>query len=425
MTTSKDKAFVWIFLPQEASPTVAGVVQNVNEKYYFTYGQSYLSNPKAIAIFPEELPLIKGTFSPKHNIASCLRDASPDAWGRRVILHALYNSGMISDKYDELDEITFFLKSGSDRIGALDFQESSEHYIARLQNDIKLKDLLEAVSYIEEGKKLNYDLTLALLHGTSIGGARPKVFINSSNQKFIAKFSSSDDYYDIIRAEYIVMKLAKKCGIDVADVQLESSLNKDVLLVKRFDRKRVGESWTRKLMLSALTLLNLHEMEARYASYEDFALLIRHKFSSPKNTLKELFKRLVFNILVGNTDDHARNHAAFWDGEKYKLTPAYDICPQPRSGSMAGQAMKIIGQDNRSLLINCLSSSKNYLLSEEESIEIIRAMIQTIESEWESICINSGIKKIDKILLETNQIFNPYIFEEISKHTQIIKNPNG
>lgn len=396
MTTSKDKAFVWIFLPQEASPTVAGVVQNVNEKYYFTYGQSYLSNPKAIAIFPEELPLIKGTFSPKHNIASCLRDASPDAWGRRVILHALYNSGMISDKYDELDEITFFLKSGSDRIGALDFQESSRHYIARLQNDIKLKDLLEAVSYIEEGKKLNYDLTLALLHGTSIGGARPKVFINSSNQKFIAKFSSSDDYYDIIRAEYIVMKLAKKCGIDVADVQLESSLNKDVLLVKRFDRKRVGESWTRKLMLSALTLLNLHEMEARYASYEDFALLIRHKFSSPKNTLKELFKRLVFNILVGNTDDHARNHAAFWDGEKYKLTPAYDICPQPRSGSMAGQAMKIIGQDNRSLLINCLSSSKNYLLSEEESIEIIRAMIQTIESEWESICINSGIKKLIK-----------------------------
>lgn len=101
-------------------------------------------------------------------------------------------------------------------------------------------------------------------------------------------------------------------------------------------------------MVSALTLFELDEMMARYASYESLAEIIRHRFTNPSQTLKELFSRLVFNILSGNTDDHARNHAAFWDGDMLTLTPAYDICPQGRAGNEASQAMRISGTDNMS-----------------------------------------------------------------------------
>jgi len=149
----------------------------------------------------------------------------------------------------------------------------------------------------------------------------------------VAKFSSNTDLYSIVKAEFIAMRLAAMAGLDVAPVKLVKAANKDVLLIERFDRVPKGKLWTRKAMVSALTLFDLDEMMARYASYETLAEIIRHRFTDPKNTLKELFSRLVFNILCGNTDDHARNHAAFWNGKELTLTPAYDICPQGRTGN--------------------------------------------------------------------------------------------
>ena len=132
------------------------------------------------------------------------------------------------------------------------------------------------------------------------------------------------------------MRLAARAGLKVAPVRLEHVAGKDVLLVERFDRTKTNGKWTRKAMVSALTLFGLDEMMARYASYEDLAEIIRHRFTAPKATLHELYGRLVFNILCGNTDDHARNHAAFWDGARLTLTPAYDICPQSRAGNVIG-----------------------------------------------------------------------------------------
>ena len=139
------------------------------------------------------------------------------------------------------------------------------------------------------------------------------------------------------------MRLADLVGLNAALVLLTKSSNRDVLLIERFDRIHTGLGWQRKSMVSALTLLGLDEMMARYASYQDLAEISRHKFTNASTTLRELFSRLVFNILSGNTDDHARNHAGFWDGRMLTLTPAYDICPQARSGNEASQAMLISG----------------------------------------------------------------------------------
>ena len=123
-----------------------------------------------------------------------------------------------------------------------------------------------------------------------------------------------------------------------------TALGKDVLVIERFDRVAQGDHWRRRAVVSALTLFELDERMAAYASYETLAELIRHRFSAPKATLRELFSRMVFNILSGNTDDHARNHAAFWNGSQLSLTPAYDLCPQSRTGQQASQAMLIHGR---------------------------------------------------------------------------------
>ena len=129
------------------------------------------------------------------------------------------------------------------------------------------------------------------------------------------------------------MRLAHLAGLDVAPVRLARAMDKDVLLVERFDRDP-DKPGQRRAVASALTIFGLDEMMARYASYEDLAETLRTRGSEPgRKTLEELFSRMTFNILSGNTDDHARNHACFWDGNRLALTPAYDICPQSRIGA--------------------------------------------------------------------------------------------
>ena len=312
-----EEAYVWIWLPGETEPVVAGRVARDRGRLIFNYGQSYLERNDAIPIYTPELPLRRGAIPPETGltVAGCLRDGAPDAWGRRVILNRTFGRKSQDIDIDALDELTYLLGSGSDRVGALDFQGSPAEYIPRAVQTATLEELLSAAEKVEKGIPLSPDLDQALFHGTSLGGARPKAMIQDGGLKMIAKFSSSTDTYNVVKAEYIAMRLAAQVGLNVARVHLVRAAGKDVLLVERFDRIKSKNGWTRKAMVSALTLFGLDAMMARYASYEDLAEIIRHRFTSPKATLHELFQRLVFNILCGNTDDHARNHAAFWDGK--------------------------------------------------------------------------------------------------------------
>ncbi|WP_240000674.1 MULTISPECIES: type II toxin-antitoxin system HipA family toxin [unclassified Photorhabdus] len=307
-----------------------------------------------------------------------------------------------------LNEITYLLESGSDRIGALDFQLSPSKYTPRSIKNVSLEELVQSAERVENGLLLTPELDQALFHGSSIGGARPKALIEDKGRKYVAKFSSSSDLYSVVKAEFIAMKLAKQVGIDVAPVKLTTSSNKNVLLIERFDREHTQNGWLRKSMVSALTLFNLDDMMARYASYEKFAEIIRYRFTNPQKTLEELFSRLVFNILCGNTDDHARNHAAFWDGKNLSLTPAYDICPQGRSGNEASQAMLIVGNKNLSQLQICLETAHNFNISEKKAKEIFNKQISIIQDNWNSICEEAELSEIDKKLLWHRQFLNPF-----------------
>ncbi|MGJ4734871.1 type II toxin-antitoxin system HipA family toxin [Leptospira levettii] len=414
--TSKE-AYVWIWSDGKVDPIVCGRIEEENGYYYFNYGRSYLEkakdNANLYSIYEPELPLIEGRLPLLNNLKmpNAIRDASPDAWGRRVILNKV--SGSKAKDTGDLSELLYLLESGSDRIGALDFQESPTQYVPRKPTNISLEELLASSEKVEKGIPLNQELDLALLHGTSIGGARPKALVEEKDTKYVAKFASTADYYHVVKAEYIAMRLAKLVGINVADVKLTKAAKKDVLLIKRFDRIRKKDGWTRKRIVSALTLFGLDEMLARYASYETLCEIIRHRFVSPKETLEELFKRLVFNILSGNTDDHARNHAAFWNGNTLSLTPAYDICPQARSGNEATQAMLITGEDRRSQIQVCLQARNQFLLSKQKATEIVKHQIRTIEKKWKMVCEEVELSQVDRNLLWKRQFLNPFSLEGV------------
>ncbi len=416
MTSEKhyNEAYVWIWLPGETEPIVAGRLEVDNGNLLFNYGKSYLERVNdtkpAIPIYEPELPLKAGTLPLLEGLSmpGCIRDGAPDAWGRRVIINKKLGLKGANTDTTALDELTYLLESGSDRIGALDFQLSPSSYEPRSATNVPLEELLDFAARVEKGVPLTPELDIALYHGTAIGGARPKALVEDNDKKYVAKFSSSTDIYSVVKAEFIAMRLADLVGLDVAPVKLETAANKDVLLVERFDRENVEQGWARKPMVSALTLFGLDDMMARYASYETLAEIIRYRFTDPKDTLKELFSRLVFNILCGNTDDHARNHAAFWNGKELTLTPAYDICPQSRAGNEASQAMLISGNNNLSQLKTCLETAHNFQLSKDAALLIFEKQKSVIEEKWNYVCDEAKLSEIDRKLLWGRQFLNAF-----------------
>lgn len=414
---SADNAFVWTWLPGTTTPVVAGRLDVTPSGITFVYGRSYLQRQRAIPLSPLELPLISGLHAPSsgHDMHGTIRDGSPDAWGRRVILEQMEGAHGADLDTASLSEMTYLLASNSNRIGALDFQASATDYVPRQPAKATLGELMQAAELIEAGQPLTPELAQAIQHGTSIGGARPKAPLMSDDGKtaYIAKFSTSADQHNVVKAEYVAMQLAQACGLDVANTSLTQSLGKDALLVERFDRDWTPQGMQRHHMHSALTLMGLDETEARYAGYDLLAERIRHTdyhFAEPKQDLKELFSRLVFNVICGNTDDHARNHAALWDGRHYRLTPAYDICPQFRTGGEAIQGMSILQSRRHSQLSLCLEAAPHFLLSASDALAIMHHQIQTVMREWPRVASAARLSPREEARLKERTFFHPYIF---------------
>ena len=403
--------FAWIWLPGHTRPTLAGRLVAAEGRYLFQYSRRYLEHRDAIPIF-WELPLQPGVIEPAAGLTlpGCLRDAAPDAWGRRIIE---YQHGEI-----DLDETVYLLDAGSDRVGALDFGLSPTRHTANTSNEVSLETFQEAVHCLETDQPLPEALKQALLHGTSIGGARPKMLLEDDNRKWIAKFSLSTDRYPVVRMEYLGMRLAQEAGIETAHVKLEEVGGKDILLVERFDRENTPGGWQRKPMVSALTVLGIDEMMARYASYKTLADICRAR--GRKEDTGALFTRLVFNIIIGNTDDHARNHAFFWDGEQITLVPAYDICPQGRTGRRAGQAMSIDGRDNRSQLSLCIEAAMDFLLDREEARRLVLDQVETVKAHWDRLLRESRLAHEEE-RLRGKVVLSPYIVEDMDPDDPIRK----
>ena len=420
MTSEKPtEAYVWTWLPGATEPVVAGRLVERGDLVSFSYGQSYLSLDDAVPLYLPELPLRRGRTDPpgNRNIAGVIEDAGPDAWGQRVVMRHLMGRDAGKADPTELTQLTYLLESGSDRTGSLDFQRSGDVYVPRSDGSPSLEELAEAAERVEEGVPLSPDLDRALLHGSSVGGARPKALLSNGKRKLIAKFSSTTDTYPVVKGEFIAMELARRSGLNAAGVSYLEILGRDVLLVERFDRRAVDSGFLRLASVSALTILELDGVrEGRYATYYDLAEKIRTSFSEPQATLRELFSRIVFNILVGNIDDHARNHRAFWDGGSrvLTLTPAYDICPQPRSGRTASQVMAFAPNIRESQLEPAVRAAGLYLLTEHEAREIIDHQVESISTAWEEVADLASLSAQDRDFFKGRQFLNPYGFEGYS-----------
>ena len=405
---TSEQAYVWVWLPGATDPVVAGRIDAIDgTELQFTYGQSYLARPDAVPLQPTGLALGVGTQRPPvgFDAHGVIRDGAPDSWGMQVLLRRIV--GTSAQDTNELPLLTYLLHSGSNRIGALDFQVSASEYVSRDTHGT-LEEIVTAGERVATGEPFSPEIDDVLTHGSAVGGARPKALITDGPKDLIAKFSVSTDAYPWMQAEALGMALAARCGIDIASTRFTRAAGRDVLLVERFDRPGVG---TRRSMLSGLTLLDLHEMAARHGSYVDLAEQIRLRFTDPNATLRELFTRIAINILLGNTDDHPRNVAAFWDGVHLTLTPAYDICPQPRSTGETAQAMAYGANGlSRARLADLQAAAGIYKVSVGDAADIIERCTEIVRAGFGPVCDELDIPGYTRELLWERAIVNPSIF---------------
>lgn len=400
------EAYVWIWLPDATEPVVGGRLDRSEGRYVFSYGRSYLERADAVAIYEPELPLDDFEHESLDGpMPLCIDDAAPDSWGRSVINAKLGAVGA------ELDPIVYLLESGSDRVGAIDFQASATDYAPRAPVHAPLDQLMTAADKIDAGETIDEDLAAALVNGTPLGGARPKTLIDDDGVKLLAKFSRPSDTFLWTQSEYVAMELARRAGLDVAPVRFVETMGRGVLLVERFDRSPTG---ARRRVVSAATILSMQTIvAAQHFSYLELADEIRAHFVQPDATLRELFSRIMFNILVGNTDDHARNHAAFVLDDGLALTPAYDVSPQPRSGEVARHPRFGESDSGREGRIAALvDAAPNYHLTIDEGREIAERQVDTIHREWDEVCDAAGLTTAQRDGLLKGPILNPYAFYE-------------
>ncbi len=400
MMTSE--VYVWVFLPEQREPVVAGrVVALSDRRLGYLYGRSYLERADAVAIGPD-LPLRRGVAEPVDGamrMPSTVRDACPDAWGQRVIRWTLTGDADSPDP----DWSIYMLRSGSNRIGFLDFQVSATEYVPRVRR-ASMEDMVRAAELIDTGLDVPEDLRAAIEPGTSIGGARPKVDVTLDGVAYIAKLATSTDTAPVVQHEAVAMDLAARAGLDVAHTRLASIMGRRALMVRRFDRDDIGG---RRQVVSGLTLLDLDEMHGRYATYPDILDRIDRR-SIGGSAGREMFSRIAFNMAVSNSDDHARNTAAFWDGEHLALSPAYDICPGPRSGETATQAMAYgVDGERASSLVDLIGCSKAYGLSRREAGGVVDDLVTSIHEHFEDAADRAELTSAERKRMWGRQILNP------------------
>ena len=323
------EAFVHITLPGAVEPITAGRFVMEPDRTgtsvgRFVYGRRYLAHPDAVEIDPVELKLAPRTYETAAlgGVFGALRDASPDYWGRRVI-----------DKHagkPQLGEIDSLLHSADDRAGALGFGLNAEPPAPRRDFNQtvaleKLQRIADALIADEEvaPDAANQQIQDLLLVGTSMGGARPKAVVEDAGALWIAKFNRQDDRWNSARVEHAMLTLARACGLEAADSKVVLAGGRDVLMVRRFDRERVAAGYTRARMISALTLLRTedsHRARDRW-SYVLLAEELRRVSAEPARDARELFRRMTFNALISNADDHPRNHAMIAKARHRRLSP--------------------------------------------------------------------------------------------------------
>ncbi len=398
------QCYVYITLPGETEPVTAGrfvlgVDRRGGAEGRFVYGRSYLERANAVAIDPLELKLSPRTYSTLAlgGVFGALRDASPDYWGRRVIQRHLGKA--------QPGELEYLLYSPDDRAGALGFGINQTPPAPRrsFNQTLDLATMQTIADAIVADEELPADAAheqvgKLMLIGTSMGGARPKAVVEDEEGLWIAKFNRPDDAWNSARVEHAMLTLARDCGLSTADSRVVAVAGRDVLLVKRFDRARIPQGYLRARMISALTVLRAQDtfqLRDKW-SYVALAEELRRVCADPARNAAELFRRMCFNALISNIDDHPRNHAFIARGVDWQLSPAYDLTPAVPVGTEQRDLAMECGDAGRfANAANLLSQSARFLLDRDKAAAIIDAMEMQVRGSWYATARGAGVSERD------------------------------
>jgi serine/threonine-protein kinase HipA len=401
MTTSDRRAYVYLQLPQSLEVVTAGYYeldfpQGVATGS-FVYNPAYLDRSDALPLEPYELPLSarRATTVGLKGIFGALRDASPDAWGRRIIEQHTARA--------DLTEVDYLLHSPEDRAGALSFGRGKKPPgpLRDFNKVVQLEALLAASeAFLDQehaGTTEFPEQLFELLHpGTSMGGARPKNVVEDKEGLWLAKFPDRGDKWSNARVEGAMLGLATACGIRAATYRIEQVAGKDVLLVKRFDRTRTEAGYLRHRMVSGLTILGAEDTHGDRGKWSYLLLAdeLRRRSLRPAEDLAELFRRMAFNALISNTDDHPRNHALVAPTEKWELSPAYDLTPNPLISQEKRDLAMTCGRFNRyANRTNLLSEHAQFKLSFDQARTIVDEVQRVIAARWMPVLRQHGVSR--------------------------------
>ncbi len=406
MATTREECFVFLQLPHSTETVTCGRFELVQPDGSapvgrFVYGRRYRARPDAVALDPFLLPLtasVKET-ADERGLFGALRDAGPDAWGRMTIDRALGRS--------ELSEIEYLLHAPQDGAGALTFGRAAEPPppLRPFNQVMQLEALYEIARAIEDdrgGREMPApagippQVVQLIEPSTAMGGARPKNVVEDTDGLWLAKFPARDDPWNNAAVEGGLLALAKRCGIRVPVTRRVRLGAQDVLLVQRFDRAPTGNPqvrYFRHRMVSALTVLRASEspVERRNWSYLLLADELGRWSARPRRDRQELFRRMVFNCLVSNTDDHPRNHALIAAQESWELAPAYDLTPTRLIGQTERTlAMEIGTRGRQATRENVCSLAPRFDLTMAEADAIVSEIGAVVAAEWEGCLRFSG-----------------------------------
>jgi len=369
-----------------------------SETASFEYAPEWLRDPQRFELDPE-LPLGRGQFHTERALFNGFTDCAPDRWGQTLLRrHERARARAEGRSPRTLRTIDFLtLVSDETRLGAVRFRDRGGATFLTANSPVPplilLPRLLRATTAVLEDRDTADDLALLLAPGTSLGGARPKASVRDVDGRLaIAKFPSRDDDWPITRWEAATLAMADAAGIEVPPQRMEVVTTRPVLIVQRFDRRQ-----TRRVpYISALTALAARDGDMR--SYVELAEAIRRLSAAPRADLAQLWRRLVFNILVSNTDDHLRNHGFLHREGGWSLAPAFDLNPMPTDVRPRVHALAIDETDQTASLELARSVIASFGLTSRAAGVIIREVARPVTA-WRKFARARGIsnRQLDRM----------------------------
>jgi serine/threonine-protein kinase HipA len=387
-----DTLFLW-WLADPAQPRLVGTLRGLRRQprqpggVSLEYAPSWLADGIALS---EDLPLKPGEFLPAEQdaAAGAVDDARPDRWGERVI--------RLIDRPARLSTLDYLFFAGDDRFGALGVSTSDASYQPRRHGPTPqpadVPTMLSLVRQVEVGEPVDEQLRRLITPGATLGGARPKALLQIDGEPWVVKFAESGDPLDSPLIEHATMTLAARAGIQTCETQPIRVADGHAVAIRRFDR--TGPA--RHHALSAHVALRA---AGEQYGYPELALLLRRRADAEHFAAEgaQLFRRMVFNILVDNTDDHEKNHVLLVDArQRYRLAPAFDVLP---SGQALGYQQMRIGRDGaESTLDNALSEHRAFALTLAEAKAACRDVARVVD-DWQAHFAAAGVTPRDLALL--------------------------